>query len=76
VRVLAVDPGTKRVGLAVSDPLGITANPIDSLPAEPGTTLAERIAAAKEMARRGDHDRAIAEATAVLELDPEHFADL
>jgi putative Holliday junction resolvase len=45
VRVLAVDPGTKRIGLAVSDPLGITANPIDSLAAAPADTLAERIAA-------------------------------
>ncbi|MBN2113822.1 MAG: Holliday junction resolvase RuvX [Acidimicrobiia bacterium] len=26
-RVLALDPGTRRVGLAVSDPLGITAQP-------------------------------------------------
>ena len=28
-RVLAVDPGTVRVGLAVSDPLGITAQPLE-----------------------------------------------
>jgi starch synthase len=26
-RVLALDPGTRRVGVAVSDPLGITAQP-------------------------------------------------
>jgi len=56
VRVLAVDPGTKRVGLAVSDPLGITANPIDSLAAEPGTTLAERIAA---VARRREAEKVV-----------------
>lgn len=28
-RVLAVDPGTVRVGLAVSDPLGMTAQPLE-----------------------------------------------
>ena len=32
------------MGLALSDPLGISANPLPSLPAEPGATLAERIA--------------------------------
>lgn len=45
MRVLAVDPGAKRVGLALSDPLGITANPLPSLAAEPVETLPERIAA-------------------------------
>ena len=30
-RVLAVDYGTKRIGLAVSDPLGITAQPLKVL---------------------------------------------
>lgn len=43
--MLAVDPGTKRVGLAVSDPLGISANPLPALPARPDGTLAARIAA-------------------------------
>lgn len=32
-RVLAVDPGTVRVGLAVSDPLGISAHPLDVIDA-------------------------------------------
>lgn len=31
-RVLAIDPGSVRVGLAISDPLGITANPLDVVP--------------------------------------------
>lgn len=31
--MLAVDPGTVRVGLAVSDPLGITAQPLEVVPA-------------------------------------------
>jgi putative holliday junction resolvase len=29
-RVLGVDPGTRRVGLAISDPLGLTAQGLDS----------------------------------------------
>ncbi len=33
-RVLALDPGTRRVGVAVSDPLGITAQPHSVLDAE------------------------------------------
>jgi putative Holliday junction resolvase len=43
-RVLAVDPGTKRVGLAVSDPLGRIAQPHGQIPAEPAETLAGRLA--------------------------------
>lgn len=31
-RVLGVDYGTKRVGLAVSDPLGMTVSPLDVVP--------------------------------------------
>ena len=30
-RVLGVDPGTVRVGLAISDPLGLTAQPLEPL---------------------------------------------
>jgi putative holliday junction resolvase len=45
VRVMAVDPGTKRVGMAVSDPEGIIAQPAGWLPATPAETLVERLAA-------------------------------
>ena len=38
-RVLAIDPGSKHVGLAISDPTGTVA-------AAPGATLVERLAAA------------------------------
>jgi putative Holliday junction resolvase len=31
-RYLGIDYGTKRVGLAISDPLGITARPLDVVP--------------------------------------------
>jgi putative pre-16S rRNA nuclease len=44
VRVLAVDPGSKRVGLAVSDPTGTIAQPLATIAAEPRATLASRVA--------------------------------
>ena len=44
-RVLAVDPGSKRVGVAVSDPTGTIAQPLTSLPAEPAGTLVARLSA-------------------------------
>jgi len=54
VRVLAVDPGSKRVGIAVSDPTGTIAQPLATVDAEPHATLAERlveIARAQEAGR-------------------------
>jgi len=44
-RILAVDPGAKRVGLALSDESRTLASPLRTLAAEPLPTLAERIAA-------------------------------
>jgi putative pre-16S rRNA nuclease len=44
VRVLAVDPGSKRVGVAVSDPTGTIAQPLTTVDAEPFDTLASRLA--------------------------------
>ena len=44
MRVLAVDPGTKRVGVAVSDPSGTIAQALATVPAEPHDTLAYRLA--------------------------------
>ncbi len=43
-RVLAVDPGTRRVGLAISDPTGTIAQALATLEAEPHDTLAARLA--------------------------------
>jgi putative Holliday junction resolvase len=43
-RVLAVDPGTKHVGLALSDPTGTIATPLPPLPAAPAATLVARLA--------------------------------
>jgi putative Holliday junction resolvase len=54
VRILAVDPGSKRVGLALSDPTATIAQALTTLAAEPAATLAERIvdvAKANEAAR-------------------------
>lgn len=39
-----MDPGSKRVGLAVSDPTETIAQPLATLPAEPRSTLAARLA--------------------------------
>lgn len=44
MRVLAVDPGSKRVGLAISDSTGTIAQPMTTIPAEPRETLAARLA--------------------------------
>jgi putative pre-16S rRNA nuclease len=44
VRVLAVDPGSKRVGIAVSDPTGTIAQALPTVAAEPRDTLASRLA--------------------------------
>src|SRR5215470_18091362 len=43
-RVMAVDPGSRRVGVAVSDPTGTIAQPLSTLAAEPAATLVERLA--------------------------------
>jgi putative Holliday junction resolvase len=44
MRVMAVDPGSKRVGLALSDPTGTIAQALPTVPAEPTDTLASRLA--------------------------------
>ena len=44
MRILAIDPGSKRVGLALSDPTATIAQALTTVPAEPADTLASRIA--------------------------------
>ena len=44
-RILAVDPGSRRVGLALSDEARLLASPLRTLDAEPAATLSERLAA-------------------------------
>ena len=48
MRVLAVDWGERRVGLAVSDELGITAQGLDTLVVEDETQIVERVASVVE----------------------------
>jgi putative Holliday junction resolvase len=56
VRVLAVDPGSKRVGLAVSDPTGTIAQGLSTVTAEPADSLVSRLA---EIAQAQDARRII-----------------
>jgi putative Holliday junction resolvase len=44
VRTLAVDPGTKRVGIAISDPSGTIAQALMTIDAAPAQTLVARLA--------------------------------
>jgi putative Holliday junction resolvase len=43
MRILAIDHGTKRVGLALSDETGTIAQPLQFLPAEPAALLLDRL---------------------------------
>ena len=52
-RILALDLGKKRIGLALSDPLGITAQ---GLPTLQRTTIREDIAALEQLARTHEVD--------------------
>ena len=48
MRILALDHGTKRVGVAVSDPMKVIAQPLDYIPPEP---FADFLARLKEILR-------------------------
>jgi putative Holliday junction resolvase len=48
MRILALDPGTKRIGVAVSDPLKMIASPLENIDAEPFTAFLSRL---KELIR-------------------------
>ncbi len=43
MRVLAIDHGTKRMGIALSDPSGMIAQPLEFIPAEPFAQFLERL---------------------------------
>lgn len=45
MRTLALDHGTKRVGVAISDELGIIAQPLEFIPAEPKEAFFQRLIA-------------------------------
>jgi putative Holliday junction resolvase len=44
LRILAIDPGSKRVGVALSDPTATIAQALTTMAAEPAATLPSRIA--------------------------------
>jgi len=43
MRALAIDHGTKRMGIAISDPSGMIALPLEFIPAEPFAPFLERL---------------------------------
>ena len=43
MRILALDHGTKRVGIAVSDPMKVIAQPLEFIPPEPFADFLERL---------------------------------
>src|SRR5215468_1351914 len=43
MRVLAIDHGTKRMGIAISDELKLIAQPLEYIPAEPFADFLERL---------------------------------
>lgn len=45
MRTLALDHGTKRIGVAISDELGIIAQPLEFIPAEPLEAFFQRLLA-------------------------------
>jgi putative Holliday junction resolvase len=48
MRILALDPGTKRIGVAISDPLKMIASPLENIDAEPFAAFLVRL---KELIR-------------------------
>ncbi len=56
MRILAIDPGSKRVGIALSDPTATIAQALMTMPAEPAATLASRIV---EVARENEAARIV-----------------
>src|ERR671931_1011144 len=45
MRILAIDHGTKRMGIAISDELGMIAQPLESIPAQPFAEFLNRLKA-------------------------------
>jgi putative Holliday junction resolvase len=43
MRILAIDHGTKRIGIAISDELGMIAQPLEFIPAEPFADFLARL---------------------------------
>lgn len=45
MRILALDPGSKRIGVAISDELRMIAQPLEFIPAEPFDAFVQRLQA-------------------------------
>jgi putative Holliday junction resolvase len=45
MRILAIDHGSKRIGIAISDELGMIAQPLEFIPAEPFNYFVDRLQA-------------------------------
>ena len=43
MRILAIDHGTKRMGIAISDELGMIAQPLEFIPAQPLAAFLDRL---------------------------------
>jgi putative Holliday junction resolvase len=56
MRVMALDYGTRRVGVAISDALGVLARPLGSLPAQP---FPELVAALQRLIQEHEVERII-----------------
>lgn len=54
MRVLAIDHGSKRMGIALSDPTGMIAQPLEFIPAEPFADFVTRL---KELIREKQVDQ-------------------
>ena len=56
MRLLALDPGTKRIGVALSDELKMFASPLEFIPAEPFAGVVHRL---QQLIREKDVERIV-----------------
>lgn len=83
-RILGVDSGTKRVGLAVSDGLGVLATPLDVVPRDRVVTVVKSIAIDMDIAKivvglptaLGGHEGVSAEQARALGKDLHNATEL
>ncbi|MFP4496685.1 MAG: Holliday junction resolvase RuvX [Vulcanimicrobiota bacterium] len=66
-RILALDPGSKRIGAAISDPLGISAKPLDYIP---GSSWRKIISGVKQLIQ--EHQPGLIVVGLPLNLDGSH----
>jgi len=54
VRVMALDYGAKTVGVAISDPLGLTAQPVETIFRDSEESVKKSVARIKELVKEND----------------------